>query len=211
MMTVRHAWIGLLLCGLGCAGTQRNAAHGKPEVPPAALLSPSALGYDFQWRQRVSARWPTGQQGFDAVLQKQHAELLLVGLSPMGLPGFVFRLRESGAVEVENRSGRELPFEARYVLVDVQRVFFPWLEGPAPQTGERSGTRGDSRVSERYVAGKLVSRQFERATPHGLERVTVAYHGFQDGADAPARAVLQNSLLRYTLTIDTLQQSRLTP
>lgn len=205
------ALIALLTFVTACASTQRTDA--KPAVEPASLLPSTTLAYDFFWRQRVSARWPTGHHDFDAVLQKRRGELTLVGMSPLGLPGFVFRLRADGQIDIENRSDRELPFEARYVLVDVERVFFPWFDDgiqPPPTTGERSTQHGDSHVVERYTQGKLMVREFERATSKGPERVKVSYqHTAQSQQDAPKRAVLENSLLRYTLTIETLEQSRL--
>ena len=200
---------------LGCASISRpkpgSDATRRPLVAPAALLPPSALGFDFQWRQRVSAHWPTGKQSFDAVLQKRDGELILVGLSPLGQPGFVLRLREHGALEVENRTGQDLPFQPGYVLADVQRVFFPWLPVPAADwSGEQHGQRGDSAVVERYQAGRLVERRFERQTPVGLEHVTVHYTYTSVAAqDAPQHVVLDNPLLGYTLSIETLEQSRL--
>ena len=193
-----------------CAHAPARSSHARPAVAPAQLLPPSALGFDFQWRQRVSASWPTGKQSFDAVLQKQKGELILVGLSPLGLPGFVLRLRESGALDVENRTGRELPFEPAYVLSDVQRVFFPWLAAPAPGfDGEQRGQRGAVQVAERYAAGRLASRSFERQTQAGIERVSVSYGALAPGADAPSVAELHNPLLGYSLRIETLEQSRL--
>ena len=208
--TMLYAWLALA-CQTGCAHTRPAGASAHPTVPPAALLQPSAIAFDFLWRQRVTASWPTGQQSFDAVLQKQKDELLLLGLSPLGLPGFVLRLPEHGALQVENRTGQELPFEPGYVMADVQRVFFPWL--PVPDrgwSGEQNGRRGDCAVFERYQSGRLVTRRFERLTPAGLERVTVQYAP-QPGAagDAPQRAQLENKLLGYTLSIETLEQSRL--
>jgi len=199
------------LAALACGAAPQTARTATPRVEPARLLLPSAFPYDFQWRQRVTARWPTGEHSFDAVLQKSAGDLLLVGLSPLGLPGFVLRLRATGAIEVENRSGRDLPFEPRYVLADVERVFFPWLDGVPPARGEREALRGDSRVAERYENGQLLTRRFERPTKQGVERVAISYEGMHSRSDAPGRAVLHNALLGYTLTIETLEQTRLEP
>jgi hypothetical protein len=172
------------------------------------------LGYDFQWRQRVSARWPTGTHTFEAVLQKRDGELILVGLSPLGLPGFVFRLSESGELRVDNRTGQPLPFEPAYVVADVQRVFFPWLGPTVPGfSGDRSGERAGTQVVERYLAGQLQERRFTRATAAGSERIEVRYlgaeHPGQTPQDAPDRAELKNQLLGYELVIETVEQSRL--
>jgi len=195
----------------GCASQPAPRTASRPAVPPAVLLPPSAMSFDFQWRQRVSAHWPTGKQSFDAVLQKRAGELILVGLSPMGQPGFVLRLREHGALEVENRTGQDLPFEPGYVLADVQRVFFPWLSTPAAGwSGEQHGQRGDSAVTERYEAGHLLERRFERQTPVGAERVNVHYVvPLGEAQDAAVRVRLENPLLGYSLSIETLEQSRL--
>ncbi|MET0388827.1 MAG: DUF3261 domain-containing protein [Polyangiales bacterium] len=206
--------ISVLACVLllvGCRAQPRPDAHVR--VAPAGLLPPNVLGYDFQWQQRVTARWPTGRQGFDAVLQKRGAELMMVGLSPLGLPGFVLSLRESGEIEVVNRTGRKLPFEPRYVIADIQRTFFPWLPPPpaAGYSGELSGQVGDQHVVDVYGRGLLVARRFERPTAQGLERVEITYHGHRPAHDAPKRAVLKNKLLGYVLTIDTVQQARLPP
>jgi hypothetical protein len=198
-----------LLLAAGCAGAHKPSAQ---PIMPQALLPPSALAFDFQWRQRVRARWPTGQHSFDAVLQKRGDELSLVGLSPLGLPGFVLRLRGPSGVSVENRTGQPLPFEASYVLADVERVFFPWLPAlPAndAHANERSGQRGDTHIVEHYQGGLLSARTFERPTARGLERVRVRYEGRRADRDAPAHAELENALLGYSLTIDTLEQTRL--
>jgi hypothetical protein len=205
-------WLVLLaMCG-ACAGSQPSAAaNGRPRCEPAPLLPVSAFTHDVQWRQRVTAAWPSGSHGFDAVLQKQNGELLLLGLSPLGLPGFVLRLHENGSIDVENRSGRELPFEPRYVMADVERVFFPWLPEPPPSAGERQGEVKGMHVRERYEHGQLVARSFERQTRAGLERVEISYSGWQAGQDAPAHATLHNLALGYRLTIDTLEQARLAP
>lgn len=203
-----------LLWSAACASSPATKASEPPLVAPLPLLPPSAMDYDFQWRQRVSARWPTGTHSFDAVLQKRAGELTLVGLSPLGLPGFVFRLSERGQLHVENRTGKALPFEPAYVVADVQRVFFPWLPQPPPDfSGERSGRRGESVIVERYQTGRLLERRFERDTSHGRERVVVHYESSGPASSrttlAPVRAELDNALLRYGLVIETIEQTRL--
>lgn len=162
----------------------------------------------------MTAHWPTGTQSFEAVLQKRAGELLLVGLSPLGLPGFVFRLNQSRELSVENRTGQALPFEPAYVVADVQRVFFPWLGAVAQGfSGDRAGELADTHVSERYRAGRLEERTLTRSTPAGSERVEIRYmNAEQPGPspqDAPDRAELKNQLLGYELVIETVEQTRL--
>lgn len=209
-----RAWLCCLLLSAACASAAPVPTQRPAAVPPPALLAPSTLSFDFQWRQRVTARWPTGTHSFEAVLQKRAGELMLVGLSPLGLPGFVFKLSESGALHVENRTGQALPFEPAYVVADVQRVFFPWLSAPAAGfSGERSGQRAETQVFERYRVGQLQERQLTRTTPSGMERIEIRYFGAEHPGpspkDAPDRAELKNQLLGYELVIETVEQTRL--
>jgi hypothetical protein len=174
------------------------------------LLPPSALPYDFQWRQRVTATWPTGSRSFDAVLQKRSSELLLLGLSPMGLPGFILRLRETGKIEVENRTGRELPFEPQYILADVERVFFPWLPPPpAAYSGERRGQHQQLDIRERYESGQLRERSFERQDAPESGAIHIRYQPAQQPGEASPKVELDNAWFKYKLTIETLEQTRL--
>jgi hypothetical protein len=197
------------------------AAACGPALPPAApstdpqldagpLRAVSTFSFDFQWRQRVTARWPDGTQGFDAVLMKRDGQLTLLGLSPMGVPGFVITLDANGQTHVDNRTGEPLPFPPSYVLADVQRVFFPWLGSVAEGfSGERTGTTSGLTVRERYEDGRLVERYFARDDAKERGEVRVYYEGFRPGDDVPLHAVLENRWFGYTLIIDTVEQTRL--
>jgi len=215
-----QVWVvAVYSCGAACASShspvassQQVAQAPQRAVPPLQLRAPGDISFDFQWRQHVTARWPSGTHSFDAVLQKRADELVLVGLSPLGVPGFVFTLDAMGKLTVQNKTGQPLPFEPAYVVADVQRVFYPWLEpaaGDAP--GEREGQRGDTHVRERYERGCLVERSFVRDTPQGVERVVVSYacDPASNARDAPHHVELQNELLGYGLTIETIEQIRL--
>jgi hypothetical protein len=200
--------LALIALLLGACGPKPTTSPPSAAVQES-LRPPSALGYDFMWRQRVIAEWPTGKQEFEAVLQKRNGELTLLGLSPMGLPGFVLTLHENGSITVENRMDRELPFEPAYILADVQRVFFPWLAAVEPAfEGERQGSVGAQQITERYAAGRLVSRDFRRAeTPD--QAVHIEYGATPAGGDAAAHVALDNGLHRYRLVIETFEQQRL--
>jgi len=181
---------------------------GEPRDYPGTLRAPDSMGPDIQWRQRVTAQWGERKESFEAVLSKADAELLLVGLSPMGQPGFV--LRYAGVdIEFENRSHRELPFPPRYIVLDVQRTFFPWIPGPPPTEGERSHRVDGEVVHERWSDGRLQQRRFEREDGQPAGAIEISYHGWEDGADAPRRAVLDNGWFGYRLTIETVDQQRL--
>ena len=141
--------------------TASPGAEGAPVGYPGTLRSPDELGPDVQWQQRVTAHWEGDAQSFEAVLSKADDELLLVGLSPMKTPGFVVRLHD-GEVELDNRSPQEVPFDPRYIMLDVQRVYFPWIPGEPPADGERSHHTGGELVTERWAGGHLQERRFRR-------------------------------------------------
>lgn len=214
-----HACRGLapwvLLVALGCRTNSTSTPPADANVNaskvgyPGELQPAATMGPDIQWEQRVTAQWGQGsRRGFDAVLSKVGDELLLVGLSPMKTPGFVLRWA-GGTLELDNRSPETLPFEPRYIMLDVQRVFFPWIPGPPPHDGEREHHVRGEHVTERWADGRLQERRFVRddARPPGV--ITVRYEGWQDGQDAPARAVLENGWFGYSLTIETIVQQRL--
>lgn len=206
----------MLICLLACGGRMPAPESAPLPVPsaPAALRPPGEFPLSFQWRQRVTATWPEGSQSFDAALQNRDGELTLIGLSPMGLPGFVITLKPDASVTFDNRTRRELPFEPEFILADVQRVYFPWL--PAVEAGfegQREGVAHGRRIVEHYAGGQLSARDFFAldAEPDAAAEpeVTVRYTGWQAGHDAAERAELHHTKLGYSLLIETLQQARL--
>lgn len=204
--------VGLLVAAAACRPAEPTAAPTPAAAIgyPGTLQPPSAMGPDIQWEQRVTAQW--GEEGkrrsFEAVLSKADDELLMVGLSPMKTPGFVVRLHD-GEVELDNRSPEKMPFDPRYIMLDVQRVFFPWIPGEPPRDGERHHARDGEQVTERWAGGQLVERRFTRDDGLPPGEIVVRYEGWKDGQDAPTRAVLDNGWFGYTLTIETLVQQRI--
>lgn len=204
-------WLALLLSG--CRPPSSGAPPAAPGDEaavgyPGTLRPPAQMGPDIQWQQRVTAHWTDEAQSFEAVLSKTDQELLLIGLSPMKTPGFIVRLAD-GQVQLDNRSPQEVPFDPRYIMLDVQRVYFPWIPGEPPSDGERSHHTDGERVSERWAGGRLVERRFRREDQRPPGEITVTYEGWEEGQDAPRRAVLDNGWFGYTLEIETFVQQRL--
>lgn len=219
----------VVVCLAACA---TPPAHGPPRFEagyPGLLRPPEVLGLDVVWRQRVTAEWSDGQgqsgsRGFEAVVQKQGSLLTMVGLSPFGSVGFAILLR-GVEVELQNESGEELPFPPRFVLLDFQRVFYPWVSasrGPLPD-GEHVAEVGGEQVRELWADGRLTERRFRRldGQPPGdlVVRYTWEVAGAELGTEpavaspwsAPSRAVLDNSWFGYELIVDTLQETLLAP
>lgn len=200
-----------LLALAGCTAAPQRPDWADRDYP-GTLLPADALPHDLLWQQRVTAFWgEDGQRGFDAAVQKAGDLLTVLGLSPVGHVGFAILLRGE-QVELKNQSDEMLPFPPRFVLIDVQRTFYPWL-GPAPADGERQGAIGGERVRELWRDGRLQQRSFERldGEPAGVITITYEWDGTDPTWAAPRRTVLDNGWFGYRLVVDTHAETRLPP
>ena len=201
-----------LVAGLAACSAPRGPVQWRPY--PGALQPPAELGVEGVWRQYVTASWETAEgerdeRGFDAAVQVRGDELTVIGLSPIGQPGFVLRFDGVDTL-VENNTDDELPIPARYVLLDVQRVLYPRIPNVTGVVdGEVTAVSGEERVGERYVGGRLVERRFERtdATPAGA--IVVRYEYGEDEWFAPTRALLDNGWFGYRLEVVTHEETLL--
>lgn len=210
MTTSRRPPLLALLAVVGCA-----TAPAEPPRPPTAadypgeLLPPDALGCEVLWQQRVTAHWGQGEQrGFDAALQLRGGVLTVVGLSPLGQPGFVIQHSAAGT-KVDNHSDLVMPFPPEFVLLDVQRTFYPWLPGVPPTDGERAGELGQERITETWRDGKLVRRTFERRDGHPAGLIVIDCTWSPVASRAPSHIVLDNRWCGYRLEIDTQREQLL--
>ena len=201
----RHRWVGcfaaLVLCACGARGSVQRI---HPSLSPGPLLDPSIVRENFTLRQRVTIEWGEGESRvFDAVLEKRHGALKIVGLSPTGMPGFMI-VQDPLHVKFENYTDRELPFAPEYMVADVQRAFFPWIRaegGPAP---EREGQRDGLKIHETYdEQGNLQERTFLRTDAPRRGYVHVKYSGPRTDSGVAEHVELQNDWFRYRLRIRT--------
>lgn len=201
----------LLAALAGCAA-HRGVPFADADYP-GTLQPAAALPDDVLWQQRVTAAWgltrgERGERGFDAAIQKQRDTLTVLGMSPMGSVGFALILRDT-LVEVRNDAGEELPFPARFVLLDVQRTFYPWLGAPLSH-GNRLGKRDGEEIFETWRDGRLRQRTFRRLDGVPAGSITIHYEwADDDGRRAPRRTVLANEWFDYRLTIDTHAETKL--
>ena len=217
MQLCSRSWIWMLaacvwLFGCGPASTDLPAAKSDPAGRgyPGTLLPVSQLAPDFQWRQRVTATWQDQQHQFEAVLAKEQDALRLIGLGPMNTPGFIITLKGQN-IELEKRALKELSFEPRWILLDIQRAFYPWfLEGPL-ESGRREKRVDGEIVRESWQDGTLRERRFSRAGGSPPGEIVVHYRGWQPEMLAPRKARLQNGWFGYSLLIETLEQQLLSP
>ena len=174
-----------------------------------ALLAVDVLPDDLLMQQHVTVRWADREESFAAVLQKQGNTLLLMGLGPMNTVGFNLTLDDRG-VSFENRTGREMPFEPERILADVQRVFYPWIEGdPLCVDCERREIRAGLEIRERIGARFLEERSFRLVGRPERGEIVVRYEGWTNDFLAPSRAILRNGWFGYLLIIDTTSAERI--
>lgn len=194
---------------IGCAAIAPSEDVQTSPVRAAEILLPvSAWGDDLILQQTVTIRWQDREESFEAVLQKLGDQLLLLGLGPMSSVGFTLTLDELG-VRFENRSGREMPFEAERILADVQRVFYPWIETEKRCTDcEQRVVVAGLKVSQRVGPEHLEERRFEDSSGTRSGEIVVHYQGWMDDGSVPARAVLSNGWYGYELTVVTRSVER---
>lgn len=218
MSRVLHRPFCLVLSGLALAACQQTRPTLHDLDYPGLLQPPTALPIEVQWQQRVTAAWREGpdgelrERGFDAALLRRGDQLVVCGLSPMGTIGFSITLGADGAIAVDNKMPEQLVIPPRFILLDVQRAFFPWLP-----PGALEGDVGDEHVTERRDGDRLLERTFVRRSgePAGAITVTCTWQdGAADAADgevthAPRHIVLDNGWFGYRLTIDTYAETLL--
>ncbi len=178
-------------------GQRVGAREGAKEFAAALLPAGAWPGRHFI-RQWVVIRWQEREERFEAVLQKEADALLLVGLGPMGRVGFRISL-EDEALGFENHSGRTLPFSPAYILADVQRIFYPWLEeAERCRRCDREGVRLGFDIRELRVGGRLVERRFSLADQPELGEVVVRYRGPDEEPEPSGETPRQETSVQET-------------
>jgi hypothetical protein len=210
----------IVLCA--AAACAQGAAKEADWPAVGILLAPATYPGDFLDRQRIVATYKGRTAAFDAVVQKKGDELTLVGLTPFGSRAFAIR-QVGGVASFESFVPQTLPFPARYILVDVERVFFPWTDAPPPTDGERRFSRDSEAVAERWEGGKLRRRTFARdgTSPASPERgrnvesgppgeIVIDYDGgMAPGGAPPPHVSFDNGQYGYHLEITTLSHQPL--
>jgi hypothetical protein len=203
--------MALVLGGCGAAAARPAPPRDYPGTltAPAELRSPSALGDAFALEQRVRSESPAGTHEFRAVLQRRGDTLIMVGFGPHGGRGFVLTQRGDD-VELDWQLPGEIPFPPRFMMHDVQRVWFGGLEGPLPD-GEHRETRNGEEIVERWEGGLLRERTYRRLDddPPGVLRVH--YEPGLGGTTVPETVVLDNGWFGYRLVLTTLSHQRIEP
>ena len=167
------------------------------------MREPATLKRDVLLRQRVTALWGEGEsRGFDAVIQKHADTLTVMGLSETGSMGFAIVLND-GEVELTNEMPMEFPFPPRYVLLDVQRAFYPWLQTAERGDGTHEEIVDGERVTETWLEGRLQTRSFARLDAQPPGDLVIHYEWGEADWSSPTFLRLDNGWFGYKLEIDT--------
>ncbi|MFT4512516.1 MAG: hypothetical protein ACI91B_001212 [Planctomycetota bacterium] len=193
-----------------CCGTARQPLNDLDY--PGSLQAPTRLPVEALWQQRVTAAWQAPgeerqERGFDAALQRNGDTLTVIGLSPMGTTGFSIQQSEAG-IDIVNNMPEQMVIPPRFILLDVQRAFFPWLGAPL-QDDERSEQKNDELVTETWSAGKLQKRTFTRLDQQPKGTITITYEWDKLDWVLPTRTILDNGWFGYELTIVTHSETRI--
>ncbi len=198
---------------LGCSGQPLRPPVLTDAMYPWPLRPPQALGKNFLWQQRLTARVGPRSDSLQVAVQKQGDTLTMIGLTPFNTKAFA--LTQTGdTIDFKKFVDRDLPFPPRYVLVDFQRTWLalgPVGLGPLPDAAtlpadiKETMTLDGEVLTQRAQGGKLVERSFVRA-PAGAgpqPPLTIRYSGYRaDGL--PGKVVLTNKWFGYELEVETL-------
>jgi len=201
-MRLRVRWLlALLASACSLASGPANESRVDPQAGGGGFLaSEEEIGRSFLLRQKISAEHPRGAVSFEAALQASCGKLTVIAFAPFGAKAFV--LRQSGAtVDFESFLDQELPFPPRYILYDINRIFF-YPEAPsAPRDGDRSREyRGES-IRERWRASRLVERRFRSSPRDSEDQLIIRYQGELPGSGLPRKVELENYRYGYRLSI----------
>jgi hypothetical protein len=193
-----------------CYGTARQPLNTLDY--PGTLQAPARLSVEAVWQQRVTAAWQAPgeerqERGFDAALQRSGNSLTVVGLSPMGSVGFSIQ-QNATSIDVVNNMAEQMVIPPRFILLDVQRAFFPWSGTPLLD-GERSEQKNNELITEVWRNGKLAKRTFTRLDQQPKGTITITYEWHKPNWVLPTRTILDNAWFGYELTIVTHSETRI--
>lgn len=189
---IPRVMIALVLSALtGCTSPMpRQAEDG---LLLRAILPPESLGRRMSLSQLVVGAFQGQSQTLRVEVEVMPTRLVMVGLTPLGVPLFTL-VQASGGIEVDAPGAGRLPFDPRHVLSDFQIAFWP-----AKVLEQRFQSLG-LRLADRPADGR---RQVLGEDGEILVEVT-----YLDKASIGGDIVIEHFDQPYRLQIETLQVGR---
>lgn len=191
---------------MGCAAHTPPPASAPLAPDTTPLERPAALRPNFSVRQHIEASSHGKSGAFDAVVQKQARELLVVGLGPAGVRMFMLKQNDAPAddgITFEQSFGPKLPFSPRNIVLDIHRLFFMGLPASArtADDGTFEGETAAGKIREIWRGGELRERQFSHPSRQGA--ILISYGaGCRKERCAPEYATIDNGWFNYVLRIE---------
>jgi hypothetical protein len=183
-------------------GASIGACRGLPLARPAALpecpgplRATGEIEGDFLLRARIRLAAGAIDAPLQLAVEKRGDVLVLVGFDPFGAKLFTVRQR-GRETEVEALPAPVLPVPPRNVLRDLHRVRFLGLARPDAPDAELTEVRDGTRIAERWQAGVLRSRRFERLDGSGVVHLEFP----PPGAEPPGVVSIHNEACGYEAT-----------
>lgn len=199
LASIRAALLVSLTLTLACAHA-RGPADGPPPIDTAILVDVATIPGDFLARQRIHGTMGERSLGAEVVLQKRGGTLTLLGLTPFGTRAFAI-VQEGTSLRAEVTTPEALPFPPELMLVDVHRALF--VGEAARPDGRHRWRLGDERVDDTWRGGRLLRREFRRRkAPRGT--IVIDYKEGMAGREPPPVITIDNQILGYTVTIETV-------
>ncbi len=107
-----------------CAGAAPEPDGDAENSLLQAVLPPASLGTSLSLSQLVEGEFKDQRQSLHVEVEVTPARLVVVGLSPVGVPLFTLEQR-AGEITVETLGSDELPFNPRHMLSDFQIAYWP--------------------------------------------------------------------------------------
>ncbi|MGH0035898.1 MAG: DUF3261 domain-containing protein [Myxococcota bacterium] len=198
------------------ASRDAPASPEAPEAPDAEgealasqLLPSESIRPGMSLRQRL--RFRTGEAGggrqasFEAVVQADCREVLVVGLTPFGTR--LFTIRQVGReTRFEWMFDEPWPFRPEHILLDVHRAFLHPLADPPRPDGRHPRRFGGAQGAETWRDGRLMERVVEETGGPEAALWTARYEGGW-GADVwPGTVRIESARYGYTIEITTLER-----
>ena len=200
-------WASVLIAiGVAACGTVLQPPAGRSLTLP--LISTEEMAGHFLLRQRIDYRFRERAGTFEAVVQKQCNQLLVIGLTPLGTR--VFTIRQEGLeVSTTMPLGDEVwPFPPGFVLLDIQRAYLLELAGKRSDGPHELSIAGQP-MTETWSGGRLVERSFPDSSTPSRGRVVVRYTPGIAPSRPAGRVNIVNEPYGYELDVVTLSRTQL--